>query len=233
MLSSRAFPVCRARNLTSSVLLPSHCQTSITKCHHTFGTSLPQQRSLAPQQHIQSRGSVTVNLFPFDTAWNPNVAAQVNEDHRVTMFLRRCSTSHQRRPSFLQSIAPQLFAVSLFPYLAFLYYLTKSGKAPKLTVIGFWFLLAFVGATIPAGIYGKMGNHADKQTIWLARASCHAWCSMRPQHNIGSDTASGWCIAWPSTNSALTNGKSVCTHGYGSLSSLVCHILLCLLLRIS
>lgn len=44
--------------------------------------------------------------------------------------------------------------MSLFPYLAFLYYLTKSGKAPKLMLFGFYFLLAFVGATIPAGIYG-------------------------------------------------------------------------------
>jgi hypothetical protein len=43
----------------------------------------------------------------------------------------------------------------LFPYLAFLFYLTRSGKAPKLTVIGFYFLLVFVGATIPAGIYGE------------------------------------------------------------------------------
>jgi hypothetical protein len=54
-----------------------------------------------------------------------------------------------------QSIAPQLFAMSLFPYLGFLYHLTKSGKAPKLTLFGFYFLLAFVGATIPAGIYGE------------------------------------------------------------------------------
>lgn len=54
-----------------------------------------------------------------------------------------------------QSLAPQLFAMSLFPYLAFLYFLTKSGKTPRLTLIGFYFLLAFVGATIPAGIYGR------------------------------------------------------------------------------
>ncbi len=45
--------------------------------------------------------------------------------------------------------------MSLFPYLGFLYHLTKSGKAPKLTLFGFYFLLAFVGATIPAGIYGE------------------------------------------------------------------------------
>lgn len=48
--------------------------------------------------------------------------------------------------------------MSLFPYLAFLYYLTKSGQAPRLVLGGFYFLLAFVGATIPAGIYGEAGN---------------------------------------------------------------------------
>lgn len=46
-----------------------------------------------------------------------------------------------------QSIASQLFAVSLFPYLGFLYFMTKSKSAPKLTLFGFYFLLAFVGAT--------------------------------------------------------------------------------------
>ncbi|KAG6781162.1 hypothetical protein POTOM_014051 [Populus tomentosa] len=47
-----------------------------------------------------------------------------------------------------QSIASQLFAFSLFPYIGFLYFITKSKTAPKLTLFGFYFLLAFVGATI-------------------------------------------------------------------------------------
>ncbi|CAI5990675.1 unnamed protein product [Closterium sp. NIES-65] len=46
-----------------------------------------------------------------------------------------------------QSIASSLFAVSLFPYLGFLYFLTRSGTAPRITLFGFYFLLAFVGAT--------------------------------------------------------------------------------------
>ena len=52
-------------------------------------------------------------------------------------------------------VAPQLFAVSLFPYLGFLYHLTKGQErsgAPKLMVFGFYFLLVFVFATIPAGV---------------------------------------------------------------------------------
>lgn len=46
-----------------------------------------------------------------------------------------------------ESIASQLFAFSLFPYIGFLYFITKSKTAPKLTLFGFYFLLAFVGAT--------------------------------------------------------------------------------------
>ncbi|GER41492.1 hypothetical protein STAS_18210 [Striga asiatica] len=46
-----------------------------------------------------------------------------------------------------QSVASQLFAFSLFPYMGFLYFITKSKSAPKLTLFGFYFLLAFVGAT--------------------------------------------------------------------------------------
>lgn len=46
-----------------------------------------------------------------------------------------------------QSIATQLFAASLFPYIGFLYFITKSKSAPKLTLFGFYFLLVFVGAT--------------------------------------------------------------------------------------
>ncbi|KAI3453811.1 hypothetical protein Pfo_010474 [Paulownia fortunei] len=43
-------------------------------------------------------------------------------------------------------IASQLSAFSLLPYLGFLYFITKSKSAPRLTLIGFYFLLAFVGA---------------------------------------------------------------------------------------
>ena len=46
-----------------------------------------------------------------------------------------------------------LFAVSLFPYLGFLWFLTRSQLAPRLSLIGFYLLLLFVIVTIPAGIY--------------------------------------------------------------------------------
>lgn len=67
-----------------------------------------------------------------------------------------------------QSIASQLFALSLFPYLGFLYFITKSNSAPKLTLFGFYFLLAFVGATIPAGIYAKVNYGTSLSNVdWL------------------------------------------------------------------
>ncbi|PKA66686.1 hypothetical protein AXF42_Ash003341 [Apostasia shenzhenica] len=67
-----------------------------------------------------------------------------------------------------QSIASQLFAVSLLPYLGFLYYITKSKTAPKLTLFGFYFLLAFVGVTIPAGIYAKLHYGTSLSNVdWL------------------------------------------------------------------
>ncbi|XP_024314860.1 uncharacterized protein LOC100821390 isoform X2 [Brachypodium distachyon] len=59
-----------------------------------------------------------------------------------------------------QSVASQLFAVSLFPYLGFLYFLTRSKTAPGLTLFGFYFLLAFVGATTKVH-YGTSLSNVD------------------------------------------------------------------------
>ena len=49
-----------------------------------------------------------------------------------------------------------LFAISLFPYLGFLWFMTRSGQMPRLALIGFYFLLVFVVVTIPAGIYAQV-----------------------------------------------------------------------------
>ncbi len=48
-----------------------------------------------------------------------------------------------------------LFAASLFPYLGFLWFLTRSRQFPRLATIGFYVLLLFVLVTIPAGIYAQ------------------------------------------------------------------------------
>jgi hypothetical protein len=49
-----------------------------------------------------------------------------------------------------------LFALSLFPYLGFLWFLTQSGQTPRLALIGFYMTLLFVAVTIPAGIVAKV-----------------------------------------------------------------------------
>jgi hypothetical protein len=61
-----------------------------------------------------------------------------------------------------------LFALSLFPYLGFLWFMTRSGKFPRLAVIGFYVLLVFVAVTIPAGIYAKVHyQEALANVDWL------------------------------------------------------------------
>lgn len=61
-----------------------------------------------------------------------------------------------------------LFAVSLFPYLGFLYFVTKSGQAPRLALIGFYVLLVFVAVTIPAGIYAQKAYGLELANVdWL------------------------------------------------------------------
>lgn len=53
------------------------------------------------------------------------------------------------------TLPQNLFAVSIIPYAGFLYHLHRSKQAPPLMLFGFYFLLVFVFATIPAGIYAK------------------------------------------------------------------------------
>ncbi len=61
-----------------------------------------------------------------------------------------------------------LFALSLFPYLGFLWFLTRSGQMPRLALIGFYMTLVFVGVTIPAGIYAKVAYGESLANVdWL------------------------------------------------------------------
>lgn len=61
-----------------------------------------------------------------------------------------------------------LFAVSLFPYLGFLYFLTRSGQTPRLALIGFYVLLIFVAVTIPAGLYAQQVYGTELANVdWL------------------------------------------------------------------
>lgn len=61
-----------------------------------------------------------------------------------------------------------LFAVSLFPYLGFLWFLTRSAKTPRLALVGFYMTLVFVAVTIPAGIYAKVAYGEQLADVdWL------------------------------------------------------------------
>lgn len=53
------------------------------------------------------------------------------------------------------SLKEILFGISLFPYLGFLWFLTRSGQTPRLALIGFYGTLVFVAVTIPVGIYAQ------------------------------------------------------------------------------
>lgn len=48
-----------------------------------------------------------------------------------------------------------LFALSLFPYLGFLWFLSRTAQTPRLALVGFYMTLVFVGVTIPVGIYAQ------------------------------------------------------------------------------
>jgi heme A synthase len=61
-----------------------------------------------------------------------------------------------------------LFAVSLFPYLGFLWFMTRSQQMPRLALIGFYMTLVFVGVTIPAGIYARVALGEQLANVdWL------------------------------------------------------------------
>lgn len=48
-----------------------------------------------------------------------------------------------------------LFALSLFPYLAFLWYARRSGRLPPLALLGFALTLLFVAVTIAAALVAE------------------------------------------------------------------------------
>jgi Protein of unknown function (DUF3593) len=61
-----------------------------------------------------------------------------------------------------------LFILSLFPYLGFLWFISRSQQMPRLALYGFYGTLVFVGVTIPAGIYAKVHyGEALANVDWL------------------------------------------------------------------
>jgi hypothetical protein len=72
-------------------------------------------------------------------------------------------------PGLLPALSKEsLFALSLFPYLGFLWFLTRSQQTPKLALVGFYMTLVFVAITIPAGIYAQTAyGEALANVDWL------------------------------------------------------------------
>ncbi|NJK33779.1 MAG: DUF3593 domain-containing protein [Oscillatoriales cyanobacterium SM2_2_1] len=61
-----------------------------------------------------------------------------------------------------------LFALSLIPYLLFLWYAYRSRRFPRLALVGFSFTLVFVAATIPAGIFALQHYGTNLANVdWL------------------------------------------------------------------
>ena len=61
-----------------------------------------------------------------------------------------------------------LFALSLFPYLGFLWFLTSLRQMPRLALFGFYGTLVFVAVTIPAGIYAQVHYGKSLSNVdWL------------------------------------------------------------------
>ncbi|KAF5818864.1 hypothetical protein HanXRQr2_Chr02g0070981 [Helianthus annuus] len=131
---------------TNPVLLSSSSYRNNVTINNPYPNKTKQfnfNSSANPKFSNTKRSNFAVNALPFPVdPWSPTIDSQ--------------------------SIASQLFAVSLFPYIGFLYFITRSNSAPKLTLFGFYFLLAFVGATIPAGIYAKVQYGTSLSNVdWL------------------------------------------------------------------
>lgn len=101
-------------------------------------------------------------VFPKRSGLDKHIATK---SAKWTMMVDPWSVS----PEAADAIAAQFFALSLFPYLGFLYYLAQpETKCPPLATAGFRFLLVFVFCSIPAGIYAKTHYHDILANIdWL------------------------------------------------------------------
>jgi hypothetical protein len=61
-----------------------------------------------------------------------------------------------------------LFALSLFPYLGFLWFISRTPQTPRLALYGFYGTLVFVAMTIPAGIYAQVHYGVSLANVdWL------------------------------------------------------------------
>lgn len=71
-----------------------------------------------------------------------------------------------------------LFAVSLFPYLGFLWFMTKKNNTPKVALVGFYLTLVFVAVTIPAGAYAQFVLHQSLANVDWIHGSAEAFLTL-------------------------------------------------------
>ena len=71
-----------------------------------------------------------------------------------------------------------LFAISLFPYLGFLWLMTKKIETPKIALIGFYLTLLFVAVTIPIGIYAQFILHKSLANVDLLHGGAEVFLTL-------------------------------------------------------
>jgi hypothetical protein len=98
--------------------------------------------------------------------------------------------------------APALFAASLAPYLAFLWFARRSGRFPPLALAGFALTLLFVLVTIAAAVVARLRYGAELADVDALHGGAEAFLSLsnlvlllgfasesaRPQHPDGGPT---------------------------------------------
>ena len=129
------------------VFLPSR-STGFVRLHQ-----LATFKSFSTQQHAANVLPVVAKLIPVDTMTefvNANTALKSVTEVMVGGFLTMDQDT-------AETLAGPLFGLSLFPYLAFIYFLNvDENECPKGVTVGFAACLLFVFLTIPAAIAAKV-----------------------------------------------------------------------------
>jgi Protein of unknown function (DUF3593) len=71
-----------------------------------------------------------------------------------------------------------LFALSLFPYLGFLWLMTKRVATPKIALVGFYLTLVFVAVTIPVGSYAQLTLHKSLADVDLLHGGAELFLTL-------------------------------------------------------
>ena len=148
----------RPRNPTSTATVLAQIQFRLPSRRsvmvHTTRTVYTSRRMGVTR--VQGASGLRGRMTGPATTYRPRLTSRSDRrTGRVAAFLDQAWGVSVDQKTLTETLPQQLFALSIFPYAGFLYHLTKSKQAPKLTLFGFYFLLVFVFATIPAGIYAK------------------------------------------------------------------------------